>query len=211
MFAVEAPRRPLSPEAQQDRWRKSSAVCVGFLRHTFGVTVDAGKISVPPVVPGKTTLVVVPAGLTVSQLISTMRKNRIFMTVQMPNSTSVECQTDALEEIQNDRPNTATYAVWMDGRRVNPDDAYAGYSATRARENGVKGVTLIEYLLRLFAAHQATNRIPDHDHVSICSGSQFGASVPIVKYATVTGVAVRFVSKDWSHHKARVREVSALP
>ena|GEM_PF-7062082 len=184
-------------KSQLRRWRK-------LYRREFGI--ELGKVVIPKQRLDFDRLIVIAAGLTISQVLAVLRK---YFAIWPPDVTNFDVRFN-----KNDRVNTETYAIWthdeFHARRKLMD-----LSAYGIRAGGVPTETLIEHLLHELCYYTETGEHLDRFSVALCTGSLgFNDDVPCVSWRSLHDM-MYISSRGLYCHTATAdfcpREVVSLP
>lgn len=132
----------------------------------FGIFPGFSKVEIPPMQKDHGCLIVVAKNVTANSAYKACA-----------DCFPCERWTDDLNKdiSHNDRQPTKAYAVWIEDRK-----GFVNVSATGAQEQGILGITLIEYLLADLEYHDKTGKhLDENGTFTICSGSRCsGGGVP---------------------------------
>lgn len=105
-------------------------------------------------------------------------------------------------------PESGSYQIDVN-RSLGSDRDFWGQSARRISERGVRGCTLIEYLLLSLALRSTRQQILDcAGTLTICSGSRMDNLVPVVEHDTIQKrTQIIWLSESYFGQTAAVREV----
>lgn len=139
----------------------------------FGITIDPTSVKIPERKSGFDRLIVIPAGLSMNQLIA-------FFKTKFDVSLYIEDLDGDVKE--NDRANTETYCLWVRDV-VEADEELKNLSANQLKEQKISGVTLLERLVHELLYYMETGKHLDVVNWTLCSGSRnSNGNVPYVHW-----------------------------
>ena len=141
-----------------------------FYRDYLGMEADLSSVVIPPHRPGYDRLIVIPQGLTMNAVITTMKKH--FSVYLYTNDLDRDVPTNERDS------KSGSYAVRVRDW-VEADEENKNLSANQVKQLGLTTLTLLERLVYEFKYYSETKSHLDLSNVSLCSGSRSsGGGVP---------------------------------
>jgi hypothetical protein len=139
-----------------------------------GITCDTSKVKIPDQKPGFDRLIIVPKGMTLSQMNNIMRLFNVWL-----YTSKIKSLDDFIPK--NDRSNeNVSYAIWVRDR-VESDEEHINCSAEQIARMKIHGITALERLLYELIYFTETGRHLDVVAHTLCTGSRnYIDGVPLV-------------------------------
>ncbi|MBP9749870.1 MAG: hypothetical protein KBD21_04015 [Candidatus Pacebacteria bacterium] len=172
-----------------------------FYAKVFKIKVDISKIPLPPEQVGFEQLVFLVPGLTLEKVCTAIEKRHGVVRAWVSNG-SQPPQTYDERTLGN-----APYAIRMRGD-ANPDEKLRRVSGEQIKNDSIRTVTLLEYLL--FGLKVRKYHELDSVGGTLCSGSRFqDGTIPVVNFEG-NGVGIDFMHAGNPQNSVRAREVLVL-
>lgn len=174
-----------------------------FYRDEFGMTtVDLSGLRVPDEKPGFSWLIVVVPGVTIEMVLAACKK-------YFPVGRWTDDSLDGIVESVRSAVN-GSYAIWVrPGSEADAEHANKSYNDIKAA--GIKGVTLLEYVLQYLKHYVQTKNQLDIQGWTLCSGSVCRGGRAVYAYGGCDKLLVSWCHRGYASPDLRSREAVVAP
>lgn len=187
----------LSAEEQFEHW-------ISFFSKVFKLVIDPLSVNVPIAAEGFNRLIVVPAGISVEQVLEAcMDRFRVY---------DDDMRELIKRPLKDDRLATHSYAVWVRGETEARE--FPNRSAKQTDEQKILGITLLERLLYELKFFVETHAHLDKHCITLCTGSCWreDSETPVVHWHNdlwdPQDLRIRAYANNESYPNISTRQVS---